>query len=117
MDLNAILQAMGPLKERMADAQRQRAEERFEGSAGGGAVRVVLRGDLAVDDVTIAPAAATGIEGDASMLEDLIAAAIGDAVRRIHERYGKTPDEQVARLLDGVDVNDLLGGLGGAFGP
>lgn len=116
MDLNSMLQAIGPLKERMDRAQTERAAERFEGSAGGGAVRITMRGDLTVDKVTIAPAAAAGIDGDASMLEDLIAAASSDAIRQIQQRYGKTPDEQISKLLEGVDLGDILGGLGGLGG-
>ena len=119
MDLSALMQMFGPMQQQMQQAAAKRADEQVEGTAGGGAVSVVLTGDLQVPKVTIAPAAAAAIDGDASMLEDLIAAAFGDALRRWKERYGATPDEQLSKLMAGSDMSalgSLLGGLGGFGG-
>jgi DNA-binding protein YbaB len=109
MDPEALLRAFGPIKERLARAEQERQEARVEGSAGGGAIRVVLRGDLRVERVTVAPAAAAGIAGDPTMLEDLIAAAVEDALRQYRERFGVSAEEQMQRTLGGD------GGLGSLF--
>jgi DNA-binding YbaB/EbfC family protein len=51
-----------------------------EGEAGGGMVKVVMTGRHDVKRVTIAP---TLLSEDKDMLEDLVAAAMNDAVRKV----------------------------------
>ena len=75
MDMSAMMSMFGPLQQQMQAAAAKRADEKVEGTAGGGAISVTLTGDLQVTKVTIAPAAAAAVDGDASMLEDLMAAA------------------------------------------
>jgi hypothetical protein len=69
----------------LAQMQRdmQRAEEelqaaRVEGSAGGGAVRVVVTGKRDVVSITIDPAAVD--PDDVEMLQDLVLAAVSEAL-------------------------------------
>ena len=52
-----------------------------EGSAGGGVVRVVISGKQVVESVTIEPEAAEDVE----LLQDLIAAAVNDALNKVQE--------------------------------
>lgn len=110
-----MLRGLAPLQEKMKQAEAERAKVLIEGSAGGGAVRIRLRGDLTVDGVSIAPAAAAAVAGDAGMLEDLITAALGDALRRHQQRFGASAEEQLQRSL-GDDVGGLLGPLLGGLG-
>ena len=111
MDLDAIMRMAGPLQQSLAKADGERPTTIFEGKAGGGAVSVRVTGALAVDKVVIAPAAATG--GDVGMLEDLIAAALGDALRQYRAKYGASSQEAMQKLMGGAD----LGGLMGMFAP
>ena len=67
-------------------AQLQKIQEELEsatvtGTAGGGAVSVVMTGKQMVESVTIEPAAAEDVE----LLQDLIAAAVNDAVAKAQE--------------------------------
>ena len=52
-----------------------------EGSAGGGVVKVVISGKQVVESVTIEPEAAEDVE----LLQDLIAAAVNDALNKVQE--------------------------------
>lgn len=52
-----------------------------EGSAGGGVVKVVISGKQVVESVTIDPEAAEDVE----LLQDLIAAAVNDALNKVQE--------------------------------
>jgi DNA-binding YbaB/EbfC family protein len=71
------------VQEQLAKMQAELAELVVEGSAGGGAVRVELDGLRHVRRVSIDP---TLVEaGDSDMLEDLVAAAVNDALRRVEE--------------------------------
>ncbi|MDA3962907.1 MAG: YbaB/EbfC family nucleoid-associated protein [Planctomycetota bacterium] len=112
MDLDSLMGAFGPMQQKMQEAEAKRADELIEGTAGGGAVRVRIRGNLAMDGVTIAPAAAAAVGDDPSMLEDLIQAAFSDALRQYHSRYGSTAQEQLQKLMGDSD----LGGLGSLLG-
>ncbi len=111
MDLSSLLAALGPLQQSMQQAEAERAAAVFEGTAGGGAVTVRLTGGLTISSVRIAPAAATG--GDVGMLEDVVAAAVNDALRQYRARFGTTAQEQMQKLMAGKD----LGGLGAMLGP
>ena len=111
MDLDALMRGLGPIQDTMKKADGERAQVVFEGTAGGGAVKVKLKGDLSIAGVTIAPAAATAAGGDASMLEDLVAAACSDALRQYKVRYGASPDEQIQKMLGGSDLGALMGPL------
>lgn len=67
----------------MARIQDELKEETVEASAGGGAVKVAVTGDLAVASVAIDPAAVD--PDDVEMLQDLIVAAANEALRMAHE--------------------------------
>ena len=110
MDLDALMKGMGPIKEALAKAQEERMHTVLEGSAGGGAVRVRIGGDLVVKAVELAPAAAVAAEGDAGMIEDLIQAAIEDALRKYREQFGTTPEEQIQKALGSTGLGAMFGG-------
>jgi DNA-binding YbaB/EbfC family protein len=65
----------------MQKAQQELAQATVEGTAGGGAVTVVMTGSQEVRTVRIDPEAA----GDAEMLSDLVLAAVADALRKSKE--------------------------------
>ena len=96
MDFAALAPMLGSIQKSMAEANAERKSTVLVGKAGGGAVTVAIKGDLSVDKVQIAPAAA---HGDAGMLEDLVAAAVGDALRQHRDRFGGTPEEQMQKIL------------------
>lgn len=116
MDLDQLSQSLGPLqevmKQGMKHSETQRASALLVGSAGGGAVQVTLKGDLTVSKVVIAPAAAASCATDASMLEDLVAAATNDALRQYRTRFGASPEEQLQKMFAGGG-----GGMASMLGP
>jgi DNA-binding YbaB/EbfC family protein len=72
--------------------QKQMAELRVEGNAGGGMVTVVVNGGKQVQSIKIDPEVVS--KDDVQMLQDLIVAAINDAQRRA--------DEQMAQQMNGM---------------
>jgi DNA-binding protein YbaB len=120
MDMDQLLRGLGPVQDSMKAAMKktdaERAAQVFEGSAGGGAVKVRITGALGVERVTIAPAAATAAGGDVAMLEDLVQAAIADALRQHRQKYGATAEEQMQKLSAGQDLAGMLGPLLGKLG-
>jgi hypothetical protein len=68
------------LKENVEKAQAEVANIEVTGEAGGGMVKVTMSGRHEVKRVQIEPAVA---RDDRELLEDLIAAAVNDAVHRV----------------------------------
>jgi DNA-binding YbaB/EbfC family protein len=76
------------VQKQMTEMQAKLAEERFEASAGGGAVRAVVDGKQHLKELKIAPEALK--DGDPSLLEDLILAAVSEAQRSAEARMTET---------------------------
>ena len=68
------------LQERL---QKEMAAMRVEGSAGGGMVTVVVNGHKHVQKLTLDPEAVS--RDEIEMLQDLIAAAVNDAMRKVDD--------------------------------
>ena len=82
MNRNMLKQAQ-QLQARLARAQEDLESERVEASAGGGAVRVVATGKQTLESVVIDPAAVD--PDDVEMLQDLVLAAVNEALSRSQE--------------------------------
>jgi len=76
----------------MEKAQKELAVMEVIGQAGGGMVKIVMTGKHDVKRVSIEDAL---FEDDKEMLEDLIAAAVNDAVRQVE----KTSQERMAGMM------------------
>ena len=85
----------------MQKAQEELANMEVEGQSGGGMVKVLMNGRHEVRRVSIDESL---MKDDKDMLEDLMAAAVNDAVRRIE----KTSSEKMSGLTAGLN---LPGGL------
>jgi DNA-binding YbaB/EbfC family protein len=66
------------MQQDMMKAQERLAEERIQGSSGGGTVKVTVTGQSEIVGISISPEAVD--PEDVEMLEDLILAAVHDAV-------------------------------------
>ncbi|HEY2954532.1 MAG TPA: YbaB/EbfC family nucleoid-associated protein [Candidatus Eisenbacteria bacterium] len=78
------------MKRTMDDLQKRFAEDRYEASAGGGLVRVVVDGKQILKQISLDPALLS--EKDVTLIEDLVMTAIGEAQKnseaRMHEALG-----------------------------
>ena len=81
LDLNALLSQAMQMKDQLESAQASAAAEVVEGQAGGGLVKVTVSGSMDFRSVTIEPDAWD--PDDVTVLEDLILAAIHDAVAQV----------------------------------
>lgn len=75
-----VMQQIQQLQEQMVKAQEALAEEQVTGSAGGGAVKVVLSGDQRVLSVSVDPDLIA--DGDQQLIEDLFLAAANLALEQ-----------------------------------
>ena len=86
------------LQERL---QKEMASLRVEGSSGGGLVTVVVNGHKHVQKITIDPE--TVSKDEVEMLQDLVAAAINDAMRKVDEAL----KSRVGGLMSGLNLPGL----------
>jgi DNA-binding YbaB/EbfC family protein len=96
MNVQQMQQMMKQAQQMQERLQKQMAETRVEGNAGGGMVTVVMNGAKQVQSITIDPEAVS--RDEVGMLQDLIVAALNDAHRRA--------DEEMQKNMGG-----MLGGL------
>lgn len=101
MDMNKLMKQMGKMQAELAKAQEELAEAEFEGSAGGGAVKVVVSGSGEALSVSIDPGAVD--PEDPSLLEDLVLAAINEAMRTQQE----AAQERLGGLTGGLNIPGL----------
>jgi len=79
------------VQKQMTELQGRLADERYEASAGGGAVKAVVDGKQILKQLTISPELLK--DGDATIIEDLVITAVGEAQKASSDKmaaeYGK----------------------------
>lgn len=90
------MQQAQKMQQEMQRAQEELATLEVTGQAGGGMVQVVMNGKHAVRRITIDPS----LSDDMEMLEDLVAAAVNDAVNRV----AKETQERMAGMTAGLQL-------------
>jgi hypothetical protein len=101
---NNMMRQVQQMQEQMFAAQAALAEERVEGSAGGGMVKAVVSGTGDLVSVALAPEVVD--PDDIEMLQDLVVAAIHDANRIAQAKQS----ESMGGLTGGIDLSAF--GLG-----
>lgn len=110
--LSGMLAQVQQMQEEMAAASQALAEASVEGSAGGGLVTATVSGSGELRSVRIAPEACD--PDDVEMLEDLVTAAVGEALRKAQALQ----QERMGAATGGLDLGSLggLGDVGGLLG-
>lgn len=98
-NLKDLMKQAGQMQEQMQKAQEELAKQQVTGEAGAGMVKVTMNGRHDVKDVSIDDSL---LQEDKALLEDLLAAAVNDAVRRVEETNKNA-------------LGKMFGGLGGGF--
>ena len=87
------------MQQKMQKIQEELAEKRVEGSAGGGMVTAIVNGkqellEIKIDKEVVDP-------DDVEMLQDLIVAAVNQALKKSQEMM----NEEMAKLTGGLGIN------------
>ena len=103
-DMQRMMKEAQKMAAEMQKTQAEIAEMQFEGSAGGGAVKVVATGDQRLVSVTLdADLVADADADDLEMIGDTVVAAVNDALDKAREKQAEA-------------LGPLAGGLGGLPG-
>jgi DNA-binding YbaB/EbfC family protein len=100
-DMRQLMKQAQKMQEELMAAQNQLAEQTFEGSAGGGVVKAIVKGSNEVVSVDISPDVID--PEDPELLGDLVVAAINAAMG------------EAAKAAE-QSMGGLAGGLGGLLG-
>lgn len=103
-NLGNLMRQAQKMQEKMAEVQKELATKTCEASAGGGMVTAVVNGGQEVVSVKIDPSVVD--PKDVDMLQDLVTAAVNEAIRRSKQMVS----DEMSRLTAGLGMN-LPGGL------
>jgi DNA-binding YbaB/EbfC family protein len=92
-----LMQQAQQIQENIKKAQDELAAMEIRGESGGGLVKIVMNGKREALKVSIDESL---VRDDRDMLEDLVAAAINDAVRKV----GKIKQEKMASVTGGLQM-------------
>ena len=101
MNFQQMQQMMKQAQQMQDRLQKQMAEARVEGNAGGGMVTVVMNGAKQVQSLKIDPEVVS--KDDVEMLQDLIVAALNDAHRKADEEMQKN----MGGMMGGLKIPGL----------
>jgi DNA-binding YbaB/EbfC family protein len=109
-NLQNMLRQAQQMMAQQQQAQEALKSERVEASAGGGMVKVTMTGDLHLEAITIDPDAVD--PEDVEMLQDLVTAAVNEALRQVEELAAS----KMGGGMGDMDPNSMLEALGGLGG-
>jgi nucleoid-associated protein EbfC len=95
--LAGLMKQAQQMQDNMKKLQEQLATVEVEGQSGAGMVKVVMTCKHDVKRITIDPSL---LADDKDMLEDLVAAAVNDAVRKVES----TTQEKMGALTGGMNL-------------
>ena len=95
--LGDLMKQAQQMQSRMSELQQQVAQTEVTGESGAGMVSVVMNGRHDVKRVQIDPGL---LNESVGVLEDLLAAAVNDAVRKVEAAN----QEQMAKLTGGLEL-------------
>ena len=99
-NMNNLMKQAQRMQRQMEESQKELESAEFTAAAGGGAVEVTVTGKKEVTKIKLDPEAVD--PEDVEMLEDVIMAAVNEALRKAEE-------------ASAANMAKLTGGLGGRF--
>jgi DNA-binding YbaB/EbfC family protein len=101
--MTELLKQAQTLQSKLTELQAEAERKTVEASSGGGMVTAVVNGKLQLVRIHIEPQIAAG--GDREMLEDLVVAAVNEAIRKAQQMMA----EAMTRVTGGLKIPGLGG--------
>lgn len=98
MNMQQMMKQARKMQEQLAAAQETIAQSTVDASAGGGMVKVTVSGDMQVTSLKIDPEAID--PEDVKMLEDMVMAAVNEALRGV----GELANRQMGAVTGGLNI-------------
>ena len=101
-NMNSVLKQAQKMQEEMERIQQETEEENIEATSGGGAVRVIVHGKKELVEIKLDPDAVD--PDDVETLEDLIMAAVNEAVKKAEDMM----EERMSAVTGGLNIPGLF---------
>ena len=98
MDMKKMMKQAQKMQRDESAAQAEIAEMEFSATTGGGMVEATVMGDMSLKAIKISPEAVD--PDDVEMLEDMIVAAVNEALREASD----TSNERMSSLMGGMNL-------------
>ncbi len=102
MDMKKMMKQAQKMQLELAKAQDEIKDMEFEATAGGGMVKAVALGDMTIKSISIEKDAVD--PDDVEMLEDMICAAVNEALRGVND----LSQERISSVTGGMNVPGLM---------
>ena len=102
MNMQAMMRQAQQMQQNMQKMQEELEQREVEASAGGGVVKVVVTGKKVVKSIEIAPEAVD--PDDVEMLQDLVMAAVNEALNQAEEMV----QSEMGKVTGGMNLGGLL---------
>ena len=101
-NMNKMMKQVQQMQEKMKELQDELAERTVEATAGGGMVKATATGGQEIVSISIAPAVID--PDDIDMLEDLVVAAVNEALRQAEDMV----KEEMSKITGGLNIPGLF---------
>ncbi len=101
-NMNKMMKQVQKMQQDMMKLQEELAERKVESTAGGGAVKVVANGKNEIISIEIKPEAVD--PEDVEMLQDLITAAVNEALRQAQEMVSR----EMGKITGGLKIPGMF---------
>ncbi len=98
MNMQQMMKQARKMQEQLAAAEDSLKTQTVDASAGGGMVKVTMTGDMKLESIKIDPDALD--PEDVEMLEDMIMAAVNEAIRSV----GELANKQMGAITGGLNI-------------
>lgn len=98
MNMQEMMKQARKMQEQLAQAQESMKDVAIDASAGGGMVKATVNGDLELVSIQIDPDALD--PEDVDLLQDMIVAAVNEAIRGVSEVASK----QMSSITGGLNI-------------
>ncbi|MFP5518791.1 MAG: YbaB/EbfC family nucleoid-associated protein [Bdellovibrionia bacterium] len=97
-----LMKQANQMQMRMKKAQEELAKATYEGTSGGGAVKVTVSGENLITAIVIDPEVVKS--GDAEMLQDMIMTATNEAMKKAKETSAK----EMEKITGGMNIPGMF---------
>ena len=98
MNMQQLMKQAQKMQQQLAEAQENLEQVTVDASAGGGMVKATVNGKMMLESLTIDPEAVDA--EDIEVLQDMIVAAVNEAVRGVNEVANK----QMGAITGGMNI-------------
>ncbi|MGI9667562.1 MAG: YbaB/EbfC family nucleoid-associated protein [Acidimicrobiia bacterium] len=102
-DMRQLMQQAQQMQQQMVAAQEELSQKTYEGTAGGGVVKAVVRGTGELISVTFDPSVLD--PDDAELAGDLVVAAVNQALGAM----SADAEDSMGGMTGGMDLGGMLG--------